>query len=82
MNSIHFHRSESGIGMECNVAGVKISATEAPDGIHLWFTRCTPRTATQFDVKAPASASACQIAALIVKNLESVFPDIAEGKKA
>lgn len=61
---------------------VKISAVESPLGIHLTFTRITPRTAAQFEVKAPHSFSAAQIAALIVQNMECAFPDIAEAQKA
>jgi hypothetical protein len=76
MKSLRFRRNALGIGMECNVAGVKITAVEAPDGIHLLFERITERTAAQFETRVPLASTTQQIAASIVKNLESAFPDI------
>jgi hypothetical protein len=82
MASLGFQPNSPGLGMVCNVSGVKIVAVESPLGIHLHFTRFTPRTMTQFEVQAPSSCSAPELAGLIVKNLESAFPDIAGAKKA
>jgi hypothetical protein len=76
MVSLGFQPNSPGLGMTCNISGVKIVAVESPLGIHLHFTRYMPRTMTQFEIKAASSCSASEIAALIVKNLESAFPDV------
>jgi hypothetical protein len=82
MKSIGFQPHPPGERMSCNIGGVEIVAVESPLGIHLHFSRCTPREITDFEVKAPGTCSASGLAALIVKNLESVFSDIARAGKA
>ncbi len=64
------------IGMELNIGGVRIQAVEHPiDGIALTFSSVLPRNCCFFQVFAPTSSTALQIAALIYKNCRLNFPN-------
>lgn len=71
------------LGMELNVGRVRVQAIEHPiDGIALMFIGFLPRQVCQFQVFAPKTSTALQLAALIYTNFRLNFPEGAPTCKA
>jgi hypothetical protein len=65
--------------LEVIIGTVKLTAMEHPFfGVALWFASVAGRSAAQFEITMPVSASVEQIAGLIYANFSYVFPDEVE----
>ncbi len=64
------------LGLKTSIGAVQLEAVEHPYyGVALFFQHIDRRTATQFEIMAPAACSIEQIAGLIYVNFVQSFPE-------
>jgi hypothetical protein len=69
-----------GYGLKLKIGHVEIEAVEHPfNGVALFFSSITPRTATQFEIALPVVCTTEQIAGAIYLNFALNFREDSEG---